>query len=70
MAIRKRTWTAPDGKPRQAWLADYRDASGKRRVKQFAKKKGAEAWQVNAAAEVQKGVHTADSDSITALRAG
>jgi integrase len=69
MAIRKRQWTAPDGTAKQAWLVDYRDQSGKRRAKQFAKKKDAEAWSINAAAEVQQGIHTADSASVTVERA-
>ena len=67
--IRKRQWTAPDGTVKQAWLVDYRDQAGKRRFKQFARKKDAEAWGVNAASEVQRGVHTADSTSITLSRA-
>ncbi|WP_126172608.1 tyrosine-type recombinase/integrase [Altericroceibacterium xinjiangense] len=69
MAIRKRTWTAPDGTPKQAWLVDYRDQAGKRRFKQFARKKDADAWITQAAWEVSKGVHTADSQSSTVAAA-
>lgn len=69
MSIRKRSWAAPDGTPRTAWLVDYRDPAGKRRFKQFTRKKDAEAWSVNAAAEVQRGVHTADRASITVAQA-
>lgn len=69
MAIRKRTWTAPDGTAKSAWVVDYRDAAGKRRWKQFRLRKEADAWAVNAAAEVQKGTHTPDSVSITVERA-
>ncbi len=69
MAIRKRAWTAPDGTPKQAWLVDYRDQAGKRRARQFAKKKDAEHWAVNAAGEVQRGIHTPDSTSITVAEA-
>lgn len=65
MSIRKRTWTTPDGSTKTAWLVDYRDQAGKRRAKQFALKKAAEAWSTNARAEVQRGVHTPDSASIT-----
>ena len=65
MAIRKRTWTAPNGDEKQAWLVDYRDGAGKRRFKQFARKKDADAWIIEAAWEVSKGVHTADSQSVT-----
>ncbi|MDJ0979248.1 MAG: tyrosine-type recombinase/integrase [Erythrobacter sp.] len=65
MAIRKREWTAPNGTEKQAWLVDYRDQAGKRRFKQFARKKDAEAYELSAQSEVRAGVHTADSASIT-----
>ena len=42
-SIRKRAWLAPDGTERQAWQVDYRDAAGKRRSKQFDKKRDADA---------------------------
>lgn len=64
-AIRKRTWTTPSGEPKTAWLVDYKDQAGKRRAKQFARKKDAEAWRVGAEHEVAVGTHTADRDSIT-----
>ena len=38
-----------------AWLADYRDQSGKRRSKQFARKKDAEAYLDRARTEVRQG---------------
>lgn len=69
MAIRKRIWTAPDGTAKQAWIVDYKDQSGKRRAKQFARKKDAEAWSVSAAWQVSQGVHTADSQSVTVSQA-
>ncbi|GGD37573.1 tyrosine-type recombinase/integrase [Croceicoccus pelagius] len=69
MAIRKRAWTAPDGTPKQAWQVDYRDQSGKRRSKQFSRKKDAEAWFTQAGWEVSKGVHTPDSQSVTVAAA-
>lgn len=65
MAIRKRQWTAPDGTAKQAWLVDYRDQAGKRRSKQFLKKKEAEAYADNAKTEVKQGRHTHDRDSIS-----
>ncbi|MEJ6594675.1 tyrosine-type recombinase/integrase [Parasphingorhabdus sp.] len=65
MAIRKRLWTAPDGTSKQAWLVDYRDQAGRRRFKQFARKKDADAWITTAAWEVSKGLHTPDSQSVT-----
>lgn len=69
MSIRKRPWVTKSGQQRFAWLVDYKDQAGKRRTKQFARKKDAEAWVVTAAAEIQKGVHTPDSISITVTQA-
>jgi len=63
--IKKREWTNAKGEIKFAWKVDYRDNAGKRRAKQFARKKDAEAWLTNAAWEVSKGIHTADSQSIT-----
>ncbi|WP_298196569.1 tyrosine-type recombinase/integrase [Novosphingobium sp.] len=69
MAIRKRAWTLPDGTAKQAWLVDYRDQAGKRRAKQFARKRDAEEWAITAKAEVQRGVHTPDRTSVTIAKA-
>ena len=69
MAIRKRQWTAPDGTAKQAWLVDYRDQAGKRRFKQFSRKKDADAYELTAKGEVRQGIHTADSDSVSVARA-
>ena len=41
-SIRRRTWTAPNGEEKTAWLVDYKDAAGTRRAKQFDRKKDAE----------------------------
>lgn len=64
MAIRKRIWIAPNGEEKAAWQVDYRDQTGKRRSKQFARRKDAEGWLVKAAYEVSQGVHNVDSASI------
>lgn len=64
-AIRKRIWTSPKGERKTAWLVDYRDQSGKRRAKQFARKKEAEEYAHRAQNEVRQGIHTHDRDSIT-----
>lgn len=69
-SIRKRLWTAPDGTERHAWQCDYRDAAGKRRSKQFARKKDADAFATKAGYEVSQGIHTPDSESITVEQAG
>ncbi|WP_240624610.1 tyrosine-type recombinase/integrase [Aurantiacibacter odishensis] len=68
-SVRKRSWKTPSGEKRSAWIVDYRDAAGKRRAKQFARKKDADSWAVNALAEVQQGVHTPDSISTTVAKA-
>lgn len=67
--IRKRSWETPAGEKRSAWQVDYRDTAGNRRSKQFARKKDAESWAINALAEVQRGVHTPDSISVTVAKA-
>jgi len=64
-AIRKRSWNTPTGEAKTAWLVDYRDQSGKRRAKQFARKKEAEEYADRARSEVRQGTHTHDRDSIT-----
>lgn len=64
-AIRKRSWTSPAGVAKTAWLVDYRDQAGKRRAKQFARKKDAEEYADRARTEVRQGTHTHDRDSIT-----
>jgi integrase len=68
-SVRKRTWTT-GGKVKTAWVADYFDQAGKRRLKTFETKKVADAWLVNARHEVSRGVHTPASVSITVAEAG
>jgi len=69
MSIRKREWTTKDG-PKNAWVVDYKDQHGKRRLKTFARKKDADAWwKAKAAPEIHAGTHTADSASITVAEA-
>jgi integrase len=70
-SIRKRNWKSPSGENKTAWLVDYRDQSGKRRAKQFERKKEAEEYADRARTEVRQGTHTHDRDSITvAIAAG
>lgn len=68
-SIRKRNWTAPDGAEKTSWQVDYVDQAGKRRRKQFARKKDAEAWLTAAAYHVTQGTHTPDSQTITIEKA-
>jgi integrase len=65
MAIRKRT--LPSGTV--TWLAEYRDGQGKRRFKQFSRRKDADDFLLTARGEVRKGTHTAASQSITIKKA-
>jgi integrase len=53
MSIRKRTW----GEDQTAWVVDYVDQHGKRRLKTFALKKDAELWATTARHEVASGIH-------------
>lgn len=64
-SIRKRI--LPSGECR--WLVDYRDQSGKRRAKQFERKRDAESWAATALHEVKRGTHTPESASITVAQA-
>ncbi|MDX0320365.1 tyrosine-type recombinase/integrase [Sinorhizobium meliloti] len=70
MSVRKRTWTTPKGIEKSAWVVDYFDMSGKRRLKTFTKKKDADAFSATAKVEVREGVHVADSASATIEEAG
>lgn len=67
--VRKRAWTNPAGERKEAWQVDYSDSAGKRRSKQFARKKDADAWLTQAAWHVTQGTHTPDSQSITIRKA-
>ena len=60
-SIRKRT--LPSGEIR--WLVDYSDQAGRRRAKQFEKKRDAEAWRANALVQVRQGTHVPDSEPFT-----
>lgn len=68
-SVRKREWTNSDGTKSVKWLVDYKDQFGKRRFRNFERKRDADAWLVGAAWEVAKGVHTADSQTITVTAA-
>ena len=67
-SIRKRNWTA-GGEDRTAWVVDYKDQSGTRRLKTFKKKKEADAFRIKAGHEISQGTHTPASASITVAEA-
>jgi integrase len=66
MAVRKRI--LPSGETR--WQADYVDATGKRRSKQFERRKDADSYLVSVRGDLQRGVHVAPGASITIKEAG
>jgi integrase len=66
--IRKRTWRA-GGKQHTAFQVDYRDQNGKRRHKQFDRKRDADEFLVKILPEVRDGAHTPDRGSITVAEA-
>jgi integrase len=70
MAVRKRTWTAPDGASKEAWIADYRDQHRRRHIKTFRTRREADAYAARTAVAVRAGTHTADRDSVTVSDAG
>lgn len=70
MSVRRRTWTTPKGEEKSAWVVDYFDQTGKRRLKTFRLKKEADAFALTSGVEVRDGLHVADADTITVAEAG
>lgn len=70
MSVRKREWATPKGEQKSAWVVDYTDTGGKRRLKSFRLKKEADQFAATAAVEVRAGTHVADSASVTVEKAG
>lgn len=70
MAVRKRKWTTAKGVEKEAWIVDYVDGKGARRLKTFDRKKEADAFAATATVEIREGTHVADSDSTTVKKAG
>jgi integrase len=52
-----------------AWLVDFKDVNGKRKARQFATRRDADAFLVQARAQVAAGTYVHDSDSVTAAEA-
>jgi integrase len=69
MAIRQRKWKWK-GKAKSAWVVDYFDLKGKRRLKTFKTKRAAEDFGAFTRVDIRRGVHIADSDSISVAEAG
>jgi integrase len=65
MSVRKREWKTTKGEPREGWSVDYRDQKGVRTIRLFHTKKEAAAYHAKVTVEVNEGIHTAPSRSIT-----
>ena len=59
VSVRKRTWTGRDGESRTAWVVDWFDPSGRRRRKQFTRRKDADAHRVKIEGEMAGGTYRA-----------
>lgn len=64
MSVRKRSW-GTQGAQKEAWVVDYVDSQGKRRLKTFPKKKDADDFSATSRTEVRDGVHVADRATVT-----
>jgi integrase len=73
MSVRKRNWTNAKGVEKTAWVVDYIDGQGKRRLKTFSgkdPKKRADDFAATARVEVRDGTHVPDDASETVTAAG
>jgi integrase len=70
MSVRRRAWVTSKGETKETWIVDYRDQTGKRRIKSFRLKKAADNFAATARVEIREGIHTADSASVTVAEAG
>jgi integrase len=69
MSVRKRKWVTSKGEAKEAWIVDYTGQNGDRHIETFAKKKDADAHHATVKVDVDRGVHTAPSKSITVAKA-
>jgi integrase len=67
--VKRRTWRTDDGALREAWRVRYVDQHGKARTRQFALKRDADAFRIQAEGQVAAGTHTPDSSSTTVAKA-
>jgi integrase len=69
MSVRKRTWKTSKGETKEAWVVDYADQTGKRRLRTFDRKSKAKDFAAIATNEIKQGVHTPESMSPTVSEA-
>jgi integrase len=67
-SVRKRTWRS-GGQDKTAWVVDYFDQQGKRRLKTCRTKKEADEFRTTCSWEIKQGIHTPASASITVAEA-
>jgi integrase len=67
--IRKRKWTTAKGEHREAWQVSFVDQRGKRRCRQFDRKKAADGFLVTARGQVTEGTYSPDSTSVSVAEA-
>jgi integrase len=70
MSIRKRNWENRDGSVGEAWVVNYTDRAGKRRLKTFHRKRDAEVFESAVSVDVRAGTHVPDSQSVIIAQAG
>jgi hypothetical protein len=68
-SVRKRTWTAPTGEAKTAWLVDYTDTRGGRQRRHFATEKAAAAFRINIEGQLASGVYRPDASRVTLAQA-
>ena len=68
MSVRKREWITRKGEAREAWIVAY-SANGSRHIETFKRKKDADAREAEVTVNVDKGIHTATSKSVTVAQA-
>jgi integrase len=69
MSVRRRSWTTQSGEAREAWVVNYTDVSGARRLATFGRKKDADAYEVEVRSAIRAGTHSAPSVSPTTAEA-
>jgi integrase len=68
-AVRKIAWRTADGETSTRYQVRYRDAAGKRRARQFARKREADDFANTIVAQVRAGTHTPERDTVTVAAA-
>lgn len=69
MSVRRRTWANQRGEQREAWVVNYTDAGGVRRISTFDRKRDADVYDAEVRTAVRGGVHVSPSVSPTVAEA-